>query len=315
MQQTMSANQETSWPEVRDFVKEKSYLYNGYVMPKVIAPRYLKDIADFKVRPDDVYLLTYPKSGTTWAQNIICLILETRGRKADEHLSDKVQYLEFPEGHGSIPRDVARGMYEVASTKPSPRVLKSHLRVQFLPTELHTKKPKIVYVARNPKDSAVSFFNFCSFSYNCPPYRVWSDFFLDFCKGTSPRGSWFDSVLPWWKKRHEPNVLFLKYEDMQKDLRGSVLKIANFLEYKLSDDQVDNIVAKSTFKAMKTDPMVNPDSCNPSYQDGVKQNKSFMRKGKVGDWKNYFTVAQNEQFDDLYERMTHGTGLVFDYFL
>lgn len=65
----------------------------------------------------------------------------------------------------------------------------------------------------------------------------------------------------------------------QKDLRSSVLKIANILEYKLSDDQVDAIVAKSTFKAMKTDPMVNPDSCNPSYQDGVKQNKSFMRKG------------------------------------
>ena len=71
----------------------------------------------------------------------------------------------------------------LAGKMPSPRLLKSHVHIQFLPRELFEKKPKIMYVARNPKDNAVSYFNFCSFSRNYPPYTDWGEFFQDFSKG------------------------------------------------------------------------------------------------------------------------------------
>ena len=37
----------------------------------------------------------------------------------------------------------------------------------------------------------------------------------------------------------------------------------------------------------------------------------FMRKGEIGDWKNYFTFSQNDFFDALYADKAKGTGLTF----
>lgn len=77
------------------------------------------------------------------------------------------------------------GMYEVAKEKPSPRFMKTQLPMEFLPREIEEKKPKIVYVSRNPKDNAVSYFNFCNLTVNCPQYKVWSEFLHDFTRGAS----------------------------------------------------------------------------------------------------------------------------------
>lgn len=38
---------------------------------------------------------------------------------------------------------------------------------------------------------------------------------------------------------------------------------------------------------------------------------TFVFTGKVGDWKNHFTVQQNEQFDEDYERKMKTTDLHF----
>lgn len=308
--------EDSLWSTLPDFAKKVTYEYKGYVLQTMIAPRYLPDIANFKVRPDDIFLITYPKSGTTWTQNIITLIFESGSEekeKNEKHLFQKVPFLEMPQSGLKETAASSPGKYKEAEEKPSPRILKTQLPMDLLPRELDEKKPKIIYVARNPKDNAVSYFSFCSLSENCPQYTKWSEFFHDFYRGAVPRGSWFDNVLPWWHKRHEPNVLFLKYEDMKKDLRSCVTQIADFLERPLSDEAIDTIVAKSTFDAMKNNPKTNPDRLMESFKNAVDQNKSFLRKGEVGDWKNYFTVAQNESFDALYREKLQGTELTFEF--
>nr|XP_054767524.1 sulfotransferase 1C2A-like [Lytechinus pictus] len=178
-------------------------------------------------------------------------------------------------------------------------------------------KFQVIYVARNPKDTAVSMYHFCNYVPNLPSYESWDVFFEEFLADRAPEGSWFENVLPWWRRRNHPNVLFLKYEDMKKDLPGAVRQIAEFMGKSLSDDVIAKIAEASTFKAMKNNPSSNPDTM---IMKGIEQagmekpkDKSFMRKGVVGDWKNYFTDDQNKRFDELHEKQMAGSGLEFEF--
>ncbi|XP_063964767.1 sulfotransferase 1C2A-like [Lytechinus pictus] len=210
-------------------------------------------------------------------------------------------------------------LIDLAEKMPSPRMLKSHCHSPFLPADIGTDDPKakVIYVARNPKDTAVSMYHFCNYVPNLPSYESWDVFFEEFLADRAPEGSWFENVLPWWRKRNHPNVLFLKYEDMKKDLPGAVRQIAEFMGISLSDDVIAKIAEASTFKAMKNNPSSNPDTM---IMKGIEQagmekpkDKSFMRKGVVGDWKNYFTDDQNKRFDELYEKQMAGSGLEFEF--
>nr|XP_054767316.1 sulfotransferase 1C2-like [Lytechinus pictus] len=78
----------------------------------------------------------------------------------------------------------------------------------------------------------------------------------------------------------------------------------------LPDDVIDRIVDASSFKFMKSNKSMNPDFGFKKPLDLTKE-KSFMRKGMVGDWKNYFTEDQNRRFDKLYEEKMAGSGLEF----
>ena len=42
-------------------------------------------------------------------------------------------------------------------------------------------------------------------------------------------GDYFDHVLGWWAHKDDDNVLFLKYEDMKKDLPAAVARMAKFI--------------------------------------------------------------------------------------
>ncbi|KAK4715250.1 hypothetical protein R3W88_013588 [Solanum pinnatisectum] len=42
-----------------------------------------------------------------------------------------------------------------------------------------------------------------------------------------------------------------------------------------------------------------------------EENKVFFRKGKVGDWKNYFTIEMNEKLNHIIEQKFEGSGLRF----
>nr|XP_054767549.1 sulfotransferase 1C2-like [Lytechinus pictus] len=134
----------------------------------------------------------------------------------------------------------------------------------------------VLYVARTLTDAAVSSTTTTMFL----RYRLihlGMNFFEEFLAGRVPQGSWFENVLPWWRKRNHPNVLFLKYEDMKKDLPKAVKQIAEFMGKSFTDDVIQKIADASTFKAMKESSSSNPDILIKGRID--EGNKSFMRKG------------------------------------
>ncbi|XP_078367428.1 sulfotransferase 1C2-like, partial [Oculina patagonica] len=117
---------------------------------------------------------------------------------------------------------------------------------------------------------------------------------------------WNNHVLDWWKHKDNPNVLFLKYEDLQKDLSSHVRIIANFLNKPLSDDLISRIAEQCTFSGMKK----NASSYAIKNEEGET---SLLRKGVVGDWKNYFTPDLNERFEKEVLAKLEGSGLEFDF--
>ena len=198
---------------------------------------------------------------------------------------------------------------QMVNEMPSPRIVKSHSPYHLMaggPPE--TSPAKYIYVARNPKDVAVSFYyHTCAFL----PYQYsqpWEHFFRLFMNGTVAFGLWFDHVLEWWKHRDAENILFLKYEDMKKDHRGAVEKIAKFMGYNLTKEVIDVIVEKSTFESMKVNPSIRADLEKVRKPDAP----SFFRKGIVGDWRSHFTPEQNAEFDEVYAEKMNGYALDFD---
>ena len=223
----------------------------------------------------------------------------------------------------------------------SPRSFKIHSPYELAPGGEPAKSPaKYIYIARNPKDVAVSNFHLMElYSKHSNFTGTWDAFFELFLTGKVYYGSWFDHVLGWWKNRgtyicmcynyHKlsnvllsstikynfrsdaDNILFIKYEDRKKDPKKSIRLIASFLGYNLEPQVVDSIVEQTNFASMKAKPVEQNAPLGLEMQEGKPP---FIRKGIVGDWKKYFTEDQSKRFDEEYAKRMRGTGLDFDSF-
>ncbi|XP_070559996.1 sulfotransferase 1E1-like [Ptychodera flava] len=294
-------------------------------------------IKNFKVRPDDIFLLTFPKSGTTWMKEILPLVMN--GGDIDAITGTPrdvlVPYLEFQLSADDDP--VMRGIQKqmlipdgfALDQLQSPRLLSSHLRSEFLPRDIDDKRVKVIYLSRNPKDVAISSYYFLkamqssgivasneSSQAKAKAYQF-NEFFPEFLemKGRTHKvhhdgTKWHEHVLPWWEKRYDRNVLFLKYEDMIRDLKSCVRQIANFLNVPLSDRALDKISDHCSFQSMKNNQMaLRSNYCTNVLGVKAEEGSPFVRIGGVGGWKNTFTVAQNEMFDEIYQEWIRGSDI------
>lgn len=142
--------------------------------------------------------------------------------------------------------------------------------------------------------------------------------FDDFCEifltDKAPIGPVWPHMLDFWQKRHDPNVLFLKYEDMKKDLASTIYECAKFLnvEESITAEDVAQMCDHLNFDRMQKNPAVNIDSYLHFNRDKEKR-VQFIRKGQIGDWKNYMSNDLSNRFDEWIIKHTAGTGLEFDY--
>jgi len=257
-----------------------------------------EDIIDnFVTRDGDVFISTFVKAGTTWTQQIIHQLL--RQGAPGGFYGETVPWLEAVSSEFLGSREAPTWDYAKINAAPSPRYFKTHATVAHLP---RGKAPglKVIYVARNPKDSVVSLFHHAS---SKPEFGYKGDF-NTFCEmfltGQAENGDWFDHVLDWHKQclAHPDTHLFLKYEDMYQDTPGAVKQIAQFLGLPCADDVLPTIVKNSTLTEM---------------QKTSSFGLNHLRKGGYGGWRSTFTVAMSEFFDDVYRHRMHGSGLTFNF--
>ena len=253
---------------------------------------------EFVVKDGDVFIVTYPRSGTTWTEQMVHLLIN-KGEQGEQRLTDAVPWLE------TLPHR-PNGMIKFLETMPQRRLFTSHLPYPLMP-HIDNTTAKIVYVARNPKDVAIStyFHNQSKGGYE----GSWEEHFQIFLHGDVGFGSYFDHILPWWQaSQNDKNILFLKYEDMKHDHAGNVAKLASFLDLEADSQLIETVVRLSSFQSMTSNETTNFEWI-PQKADKPKH----FRKGDIGDWRNHFSVEQSQQMDDLFMKKMKGSGLQFDF--
>jgi hypothetical protein len=273
----------------------KVHIVNGLVVPKIVKQEVIDKLKDLPLRGDDVWIVTYPKAGTTWTQYIVHLI-HNGGKDDGKKITDAVPWIETGVHHSSV----------TAEDMIPPRAFKSHMPYDRMPCGLPNSTPcKYIYVARNPKDIATSFY----YQYRAchSPDIEWKEFLENFLVGKISFGNYFDHLLSWWAHRDDDNVLFIKFEDLKRDPESMVAQIATFMGYSHLSQEVIKIIAEKTdFDKMRDNEIVNY-SWSSSRRD--PQAPPFMRQGAVGDWKNQFSVEDSQRLDKIYQDRFSGTGL------
>uniref|UniRef100_A0A8C4R423 Sulfotransferase n=1 Tax=Eptatretus burgeri TaxID=7764 RepID=A0A8C4R423_EPTBU len=178
----------------------------------------------------------------------------------------------------------------------SPRVIKSHLPYQLVPQSFWEQNCKVIYMARNAKDTMVSYYHFDRIQMYQPDPGSWPQYMEKFLTGQVTWGSWWDHVIGWWKNKDKHRILYLFFEDMKENPRREVLKIMDFIGMNLSNEIVDRITEHTSFRVMKDNPMANY-TCTIFIDN------------------NHFTVAQNEEFDTFHQNQMVGTLIPFRFVL
>jgi peroxiredoxin len=258
--------------------------------PAATAAPVRSPIEAFVPWPDDIFIVTYPRSGTTWMQMILYQ-LTTGGTMDFPHITTVCPWFERSLKDGTA--------YDALS---APRVFKSHLSYRKIP-----KGPcRYLYVARDGKDVAVSYYHF--YTTHMGFKGTFDDFFPRFLRGEVHYGSWFRHVRGWWQHRNDPNVLLLRYEDLAADLPGRLRRIAAFCGLEVAPERWPGILERCSFAFMKQHESQFDPLTAMLYERGF-QPHSHLRQGQAGAWGGQLSPRQARRFDRAFSKRLGDTGL------
>ena len=224
-------------------------------------------------RPDDVFIVSYPKSGTTLLQMLLYQIT-TDGEMTFSHIEEISPWFEVQLAVGEPKK--------VAGLRP-PRIFKSHYWYWLLP-----RGGKKIYIVRNLSDVALSAFHHDRLMGGGD--EELSEHIDRYIAGQVPYGSWYKHVKSWWPHRNDPDVLFLRYEDVTRDLEGAARQIAAFCGLPLAEDQIPRIVERCSVAFMKK----HGDKFDPRLYQASHAGE-FIRQGKTGGGAAALSADQRER--------------------
>nr|XP_057945756.1 sulfotransferase family 5A, member 1 [Doryrhamphus excisus] len=280
---------------------EVTETFHGVIYPGYLHNQEsLQHAVTFSFQDTDILIVSYPKSGTTWMQQMVTLI----SNRGDPHVSQTVpNWARTPwlEHHYSA---------DLLQTLSGPRIITTHLFHDMLGHALQGSKTKVIYVSRNPKDTVVSFYHFHKLANFLPDGGSFQEFLNQFLEGTVHFGSWFDHFKGWTSQLGAmTNLLHVTYEEMSKDLHGAIKKVSSFLQCPLVEEEVNSCVRHCHFSSMKENNMINYTLIPHEIMDHSKG--FFMRRGEVGDWRSMFTEEMNQQFDKVLQEKLKGCCIAF----
>ena len=249
------------------------------------------------LRPSDIVISPFGKSGTTWLQQM-AHTLRTRGDMDFDDISRVVPWLES---------STDLGLDLNAEQKAEPRLFKSHLDAERIP-----QGGRYIVACRSPQDALYSMYKFME-GWFLEPGAISLDEFTRatfLAAGNAPGssgGDYWTHLLSWWRRRNNPNVLLMAYEHMNKDLEGTIRRVADFMDVTLDEELLAITMEHSSLPFMQAhkdrfdDKMMRERSVAvlglPANSDSSK-----VRTGQVGESLPQLSADLCAELDDIWNR-------------
>ncbi|TRY71899.1 hypothetical protein TCAL_16218 [Tigriopus californicus] len=244
-------------------------------------------IYNMEVRDNDVWIVSYPKSGTTWMQQIVWFLLNNFDYHVESHIDVRSPFIDFDM---CIPKEKFRDELDAKKEK------------------LLAENPKdptlalTVYVARDPRDVVVSYFHHHRLIRHHEFVGDFKAFFHYFIQEKVLWSPYWRHISQAWKHRKSDNLLFVFFSDMKEDLSDVVDRLCAFLKVSLTHEEKETLLDHLNIKNMRANASI--DDTEVMIQLGLfKENEgSFIRKGKSGGWKDYFDDEMIQEMEVWKER-------------
>ncbi|CAF3200330.1 unnamed protein product [Rotaria sp. Silwood2] len=266
---------------------------------------------NYQAQPDDIFILTYPKSGTTWMQ-VILYTLMNDGKAFDDDMGDYFARTPFLDTVGE------KGLKNMHK----PYVMKTHIPFNRLS---YNQKAKYICVIRNPKDVCVSLYHFSHTVFGIPEDQKSFDvYFENFINGNIVYGNYFKNLAAVWQHRNDGNVFLTSFEEMKQNLSEVIRRLAQFMNIELKDNLLDHTMTYSSLSYMKErfDKAYRAqasialaaeelDSAWPMDRINLEVTPSYVlvREGAVGKWSSIMSEEQAQRLDKIFaEKMVDMPG-------
>jgi hypothetical protein len=218
------------------------------------------------VLPDDIFLVSYPKSGNTWCRFLIANLI----------------YPQQTPNWGNIDKlipgpEVASKRYLQSMARP--RIIRSH-------DPFDPRYRQVIYVVRDPRDVALSQYHHHQKRKLIDENYPFGTFLQRFLAGeTNEHGSWKQNVASWLATRYaDPRFLLLRYEDMIASPQRELGRVAEFLGVAYTAQDLARSIEQSSPERMRRLEKMNADK--NALTKGTRQDLPFVRTAKFGNWKS-----------------------------
>jgi len=221
---------------------------------------------NLNVWPDDIFLVSYPKSGNTWTRFLIANLVYP---KKNPDFSNINQLIPDPEAMSK--RDLDRS--------PRPRILKSH---QYF----DPRYQKVIYIVRDPRDVVLSEYHFDIKRRVISEDYPLTQFVERFVRGelNHPNGTWGENAASWvYTRANDPRFLLIRYEALQSQAMEEMGKIARFLSLAVGPEELRRAIELSAADRMRD--LEKKQGHLWSSTRETRQDKPFVRSAKSGGWK------------------------------